>query len=1319
MVQDYELQCNYQIGTLKDKIYILPYDDTVSINYKVDNNKINVTGITYNHAYSIEGINVTLNETESYDSRFKFATTVNISIKESLYGDNLDALNQLRNNRWFVVVENHEGNQFIASVDFPMDFEYNYSFTSSSEEAHTNTLSFTGLSNIPVMILDNPIGNVNIFGLISKSCFYNIGNIKDLKICNFKNSLIKKNDNGYEFDNIITNGGESYHEVQFIKNTFSYTEQYKDNKFASTLSFSIPLSQYKYIFHYNLIEFKKNRYTIVFRTFNSNAFADGFEFGFFPSYTITTSEEITTPNTITITLKHTGETPLLVTRKNDEDIYQIDSRYNLVPIQNITDADGKVINTEVCINETQAIRTLFMEQTVTGEESDRYWCLKGYEDKYSFLNIVGTYTEEDDLGVQMIINSYKCAQDAATDCKFDVNPPSAVTLYVQGQQFQFVLKGKCDWEFSSIPSFITVSPMSGKANDNVTVTITAKENPTEDGKQGVLVTKTGNITKETLVTLQSLGDWLSPDIFNITAQKQVVSCYSTISNNDIEIVNSAGCLITFQNSVMNISVPENYEETPRVLTITVKNKLTTQTKQVIINQDKLYVEWKWLSQNDIICDGIKSYQKLTKFKGYTPSSIGIQTEEYKQGEKILDNDVRCHTNITEWRKSSETLCEGSTLYNLEEEWLSIDGGKTFNPTGKTRKAGVNENNSPKCDSRYTWVDNGSTICVGGNLYKQLEKYFNDGTEIKPTGDTKVGDLIEVQSPSCIEAEDNVIKYTFWYHNISTSQPLYNLKIQAASDFVINWGDGSSNSYLAEDYDELTVCSHTWTKATPATGNNWHEYTVQITGKILYLYLDKPETSKTTDFYYAAIDVEKGTELRRIYMNTTRLKDNSISLVNCNKLLSFEMINNIDTKGLSSFIYPSHSILEYVKIGNESYNIQSYINTSQLQKIIDDVPTYQNDRHGVIDLCYNPNDQGAEYGCSIDESPLENKNWVKSNVCCRTDGSKQYRFISTGNYTCDEQDHIKYEEMKLQYCTYNASTGYWSQWTDVTPEQLYKGDILELDSVDCGGGEPGGNVKWEVRTDLYMCEGYNSYYQEQKYVSEDGLNWVPASPEEFRKGSLKKKNDEACGYIEPIQKLYRFDTVPGEYICGNNPDNSGIPSQMGAFKMTLFKPTTVTIPFDGNALVVDWGDGTVETGVNTHTYEVPMYYQVSVSGTANSMGTIGEIGYRLNFQNSLVSIDSWGHSAAISVLSSSIAGAFSGCSLLATHADDTYGTISHVKVFAGLFSGCSSLYGNSMKIMGKYLYELDNVNLDASYCNCSSISDYNFLLENYGKMTQCI
>ena len=86
---------------------------------------------------------------------------------------------------------------------------------------------------------------------------------------------------------------------------------------------------------------------------------------------------------------------------------------------------------------------------------------------YSFLNIVGTYTEEDDFGIQLIINSNKCSKESETECNFELNPPSSITLYVQDQQVQFQLKGTCDWTVTKFPTFVMVNPMQGIANDSV------------------------------------------------------------------------------------------------------------------------------------------------------------------------------------------------------------------------------------------------------------------------------------------------------------------------------------------------------------------------------------------------------------------------------------------------------------------------------------------------------------------------------------------------------------------------------------------------------------------------------------------------------------------------------------------------------------------------------------------------------------------------------------------------------------------------------------------------------------------------------------
>ena len=52
--------------------------------------------------------------------------------------------------------------------------------------------------------------------------------------------------------------------------SLTYTQAYSNGKFEDTITFSIPLSDYKYYWHYNLIEFGDNRYVATFRTDNDN-----------------------------------------------------------------------------------------------------------------------------------------------------------------------------------------------------------------------------------------------------------------------------------------------------------------------------------------------------------------------------------------------------------------------------------------------------------------------------------------------------------------------------------------------------------------------------------------------------------------------------------------------------------------------------------------------------------------------------------------------------------------------------------------------------------------------------------------------------------------------------------------------------------------------------------------------------------------------------------------------------------------------------------------------------------------------------------------
>ena len=148
--------------------------------------------------------------------------------------------------------------------------------------------------------------------------------------------------------------------------------------FKQTITFTIPLSEYKYYWHYNLIEFTNNRYVCIIDTECGNTIISGFDFGFTPTYTIASAEANTSMDTITITLKHISDCISAANAGNV--IIKEDKLTMLSPVNEYTDENGNFNSTTVCIDETTGVRTLFEEMTSTGGNTGKYHCLVGYED---------------------------------------------------------------------------------------------------------------------------------------------------------------------------------------------------------------------------------------------------------------------------------------------------------------------------------------------------------------------------------------------------------------------------------------------------------------------------------------------------------------------------------------------------------------------------------------------------------------------------------------------------------------------------------------------------------------------------------------------------------------------------------------------------------------------------------------------------------------------------------------------------------------------------------------------------------------------------
>ena len=143
----------------------------------------------------------------------------------------------------------------------------------------------------------------------------------------------------------------------------------------------------------------------------------------------------------------------------------------------------------------------------------------------------------------------------------------------------------------------------------------------------------------------------------------------------------------------------------------------------------------------------------------------------------------------------------------------------------------------------------------------------------------------------------------------------------------------------------------------------------------------------------------------------------------------------------------------------------------------------------------------------------------------TPPSTQYRWVTVSeSYQCIGYD--KYSVQKKQQSTDGGET-----WTDVSPLETRAGELVEVNSEDCGY-VPSTQYRWVVVSGQYTCVGYDKHSVEKKQESTDGgETWTDVTPLDTRTGSVIEYNSEDCGYVPPTPTTqYRWITISGQYEC---------------------------------------------------------------------------------------------------------------------------------------------------------------------------------------------
>ena len=307
-ISNYLQTCEYKLGGLKPFIYVI-HKNALKLNIKAKGIEVSFNKTKESDVYKIEAQMVVYEQQETYANKFRFDSSVKVTINEQYREPFFYGLRTLRTNQYYIIIEDKKGVQYLVNPELYTKMTYEYTITDTIDNHNSVEITWNNLSNFPLLIFKERVESNLLF--LGEECYYTIGNAYNLVMTRFQDLHAK--DDGVKAEEIYVDDIEKLKEVQYLKESFTLTETYDGNKFTTELTFSIPLSDHQFEWAYDLLEFNDNTYKGLVRTTNDNYLLLGNENGLFPSYTIRTSEDDGTLNTIEFKFTNISQYPILYT----------------------------------------------------------------------------------------------------------------------------------------------------------------------------------------------------------------------------------------------------------------------------------------------------------------------------------------------------------------------------------------------------------------------------------------------------------------------------------------------------------------------------------------------------------------------------------------------------------------------------------------------------------------------------------------------------------------------------------------------------------------------------------------------------------------------------------------------------------------------------------------------------------------------------------------------------------------------------------------------------------------------------------------------
>lgn len=717
--------CIYSYDKLDKVLYLISGNDARRIH--IDDGEAYIDGYS-GTPIILSGYSINFTEESSIDERYKFQKQVTFQVHgwadKSIFQD-----------KYYIIIQSKDGTKWLVNVDFPSVITYDFRLNANE---YQTTFTASTLSNHPTLklVTDLPQGEY-----VCKQL--SISGVKSLQIIEKEVAKLDKEEEGLYIDE-----GYRFLDVDFIGNSCSLEEQFDGKKSTTTIGFNVGFNDYKSSWHYNLLEFQNNRYRAIIKPKdNDYTFYCGFNFGLEPSYVVTATTTNEASDMVTVTLKEVSMEGITAASAYTEE-QSSDKKWRYTQYYN----GG--IDASQCVGNGTA-RYLLMEETDSfGHATGRYKAYSGTSSMFPSLNIIGEFTED-----KTFFNP-QCQDDG---CKVLEDFPSSMSFSESGCS-SFTFSSACDWRIMNKPSWLTITPSSGRGMTSSIVNICCTENPPSSGKTSTFGIAFGN----SIVAIRSYQVTLAGEQGLVYPNPQYINCLKQnvnfATNGCVELIAQPpqGVTVEFKGGQMVVNVPSN-ESTAETKTyrLGVRGCKSDNYLNVDIIQDKTYE--RWIDTQEIICESGDSYVKQQRLTGTSVDDTNTRTKEYRKGAFIQHGDGRCGA-VTRWVWDGNYICDQGDKHKYEEE--EVYSGGTWVKNGYTRVGEMVESASSWCEQevQYRWVltdmwnceecgmwertISSDTFCDDGNLCYNIEEQLSDdcGERWITTAMTKV--VVESGASQC-------------------------------------------------------------------------------------------------------------------------------------------------------------------------------------------------------------------------------------------------------------------------------------------------------------------------------------------------------------------------------------------------------------------------------------------------------------------------------------------------------------------------------------------------------------------------------------------